>query len=257
MKIINSFLIILLASSAHGQTERPILFPVFSAAPQVGVGGTTYTTFLSYFATRPVFAEPVEGVAQTLPAGLASLRIHRNSVKGRVLWIDDPDAVSFGYVLTSSVEGGDLWRTQLPVVRDRDFLTGPARLLNSKLRRPTYPVEGAVFRNTLRIYDLDAEGGRRFIVRVYVPSNGASLVAEDVVVANGREGADRTYPFFSEIDLNRLFSRDFCFPFSRRSPCVDLDFMVEVMPVTGTSRYYAFLTLTHEITQQVTVITPQ
>lgn len=140
------------------------------------------------------------------------------------------------------------WGTELPVVREREFRDTPIYLLDIPVR------EG--FRQHLRVYGATSPSGMADVrVRVY---NGLSnsLLSEHALSLAPAEGAPRlppegyrpALPAYAEISS----LRDVVASISG----VDT-VRLEVAPLTIGLRFWAFVSVTNNDTQHVTLVTPQ
>jgi hypothetical protein len=138
--------------------------------------------------------------------------------------------------------------TELPLVREDDFRTTTANLLNVPL--------DTRFRKMLRIYEMRAAGEAfpmsTFRVRIYdqVEGTKATLLSETTVTAlSTQSGSFRDAPAYGQIaDLTEGISAVGDQPGSLR---------VQVEPLTEGSRYWAMVSVTNLDTQQITIISPQ
>src|SRR6185436_11021699 len=98
----------------------------------------------------------------------------------------------------------------LPVVRERDFRTGPIAFANvpysyvyltEDIIRPAY----AQYRHQLRIYDVDLRGDAAVRIRIFDRNTGGSLVKEAIIPLDRRNGGDPSYPFYANLDLDAFF----------------------------------------------------
>jgi hypothetical protein len=134
------------------------------------------------------------------------------------------------------------WGTEVPVIRESEFLTRPISLLNVPL--------DSRFRQALRIYDVDGRGDGQVLVRLW--TGGAAPVAERLVTL-GVLGYNpdrylRPYPGYAQI---LWVANDF--PELAHASSV----RIEIVPVTEELRYWAYVSVTNSETQHVTTITPQ
>ncbi len=142
------------------------------------------------------------------------------------------------------------WGTEVPVIRDPDFLTSPVELTGA----PT----DSRYRLTLRIYEPIPTNAAE--VRVLIDDQIASEQGKPAVtlvdsVLPLRGGTDPTReplypekPAYAEIgDLVAAFPQ--LVTASR--------LRVRIQPLTEGLRYWAFVSITNNETQQITVITPQ
>jgi len=260
---------LIVARNAEATEFRKILLPAYSLQPVVGADGSRFGVSANQYSSEafvewPVYGEtPREGL---IPAGPSVITLLGSPSAGRIIEVEREkyNSVSFGSTLVASdVTGQHQSRTSLPVVREDEFTTARLRLLNVKLRRPA--VSGPfsdgvpVYRNTLRLYDIDNKGDIALRVRIIGNFPGLpGIIGERVVQLNRRDGNDESFPYYAQLSVNDLFESPFCFGISDHSPCPDFDFIVEVEPAAPSlSRFWGFLTLTEQGTQHVTVITPE
>lgn len=256
------------ASAQDVSTFKKVLFPAYVplGQPVVGVNGSTFSMAAFQYSNEPFLEFPAmvpgedpAGVGLA-PAGTTPVRFPGPASAGRVALIE-PDhfqEVSFGTTLIASTnDGSHQLRTTLPVVREEEFATR-LRFMPVQLVRPGF--EPTRYRNTMRLYSL---GAGDVIVRVRVrvfhsPTFQTGIVAETNVAISGRAGTDPTYPWYAQFSLHDLFPEEnFCIPFSAHSPCPAYDFIVEAEQVSGSATFWGFITLTENITQHTTVITPE
>lgn len=134
--------------------------------------------------------------------------------------------------------------TTIPIIRERDWLSGPTELLD-------VPTDVTV-RRTLRVYDPDATNVGTVHVTIYPLLQNLPLAEFDLPL---RGGSDRTLdpvwysaPSYAEVpDLVEAFPQI----------AVHERLRVRIEPVTPGLRYWAFITVTDNITQHVTVVTPR
>ena len=131
--------------------------------------------------------------------------------------------------------------TDLPVVPESQMRTATISLLN-------VPADSR-FRQHLRIYDL-AGNESRFRVRIYENFAGSGsappLAQLEVTATTTDTGAFRTKPAYTEVPNIQELLPAFA-PQSLR---------VEVEPLTAGSRFWAFVSVTNNDTQAVTLVTP-
>jgi hypothetical protein len=111
------------------------------------------------------------------------------------------------------------------------------------------PLDAQNFRVLLRIYDL-AYSKADFEVRLYAegvegepPAHVALLTA-----TTPQQGAFRSEAAYAQLDITDLLKLRKAWPAVAR---------VEILPRTPGSRYWAFVSLTNNQTQLVTLVTPQ
>lgn len=131
--------------------------------------------------------------------------------------------------------------TELPVIIEDELLTQRTQLLNIPLR--------SEFRSTLRVYDPDGRGDGQVRLRLYdLESEGAALWEGTLFLFVNKAPShwnEDPQPGFAQItDLGVLVS----------APTQRL--RVEIEPLTPGLRYWAFVSVTNNTTQHVTLVTP-
>jgi hypothetical protein len=248
-----------------------VLLPVEPFVGITGAAGTEFRTalhawaparFRYYFGGDTIQTfDPI----RIIPAPVVTPSQPRSEI-GRLLYIEKSaiDSVSMQLRLDSRPAGEPehLVRVDsVPVVRERDFRTGtiafanvpfPYVYLTNDVIRPAL----AQYRHALRIYDVDLRGDAAVRVRVFWTNTGGggSLQKEAVVALDRRNGSDPSFPYYAVVDLDTFFSS--CNPFSLHTPCAGMDTRIELEPVPPGMRYWAFVSMTNNFTQEVTVIAP-
>jgi hypothetical protein len=132
----------------------------------------------------------------------------------------------------------ETWGTEIPVVREDEFRVKPVALLPVPL--------GSGFRAMVRVYGLERTGGA---VRVRVstieddPSVPLRVVYEETWQLNPT--SSRHDPPYAEIPLSVFV------------PGSDAVARVDVEPLTPGLAFWSFVSVTHNATQHVTVISPR
>lgn len=133
--------------------------------------------------------------------------------------------------------------TEVPVVPEDDFVERPHQLLNI----PRLPK----FRHTLRIYALPEVSDPEVEIRYFrMPADRREAIEGIYLLGSERVRLD-TYPLTlapNMVTLSGIESRPVLAGIEK--------FWVEVAPVTPGLRIWAFLSITNDETQQVTLITP-
>lgn len=131
--------------------------------------------------------------------------------------------------------------TEIPVVRERDFLTSRTNLLS-------VPVEPR-FRLILRLYEMNLQTAD-FAVSVYDQATGTLLRTRNVTIASATPQPYRRFvPTYGEIaDLAEIASQ---------SPLAPSRLHISIEPLTPGSAFWGFVSVTNNETQEFTVITPQ
>ena len=108
------------------------------------------------------------------------------------------------------------------------------------------------YRINLRIYDI-GRSDSRFRVRIYEQTTGTTTPAllreVELITASDETGEFRTKAAYATYDdFLSLLDRSLVNPESLR---------IEVEPLTAGTRYWAFVSITNNSTQRVTLVTPQ
>ena len=163
---------------------------------------------------------------------------------GSILHVDHAAAedVHFSLRVSDASRADQGAGTEIPVVREEDFFRDRLHLLS-------VPLE-AGFRQTLRIYDVNATPGAAVRVRIF-PDEGTApafnrTLAFSFSPAHNPNFVRPVTPGYIQLDLHAVPE----LAGLRRV-------RVEVEPATTGLEFCAFITLTNNFTQQVTVISPQ
>lgn len=261
------FLSTSLAAQESLTEYQQVLLPVYAEGGVTGANGALFVTSLSVFSTRDFkFYPGSPDFFQTVPAMTPLLPIRSSAGTapgGRVVWIERSAAsdVHLGYTLVSTDAAAIApeQRTALPVVRAREFRQGRIDLLNIPARPIiSYPegvagvVSGERFRHMLRIYDPTRYGSAVATVRIAVANVAGDTTLETLVVPIDRvDGADPSYPFYAQLPLDLP-----CLPFSLHTPCAGYNARVSIT-VEPDIQYWAFVSTTDNLTQQVSISAPQ
>lgn len=147
------------------------------------------------------------------------------------------DALAFSLNVADVSRTHENLGTEIPVVRARDALTGVTNLLAVPTRED--------FRALPRIYDFDGRPESLFRIRVFDTATG-SVVVESEVATHG-------YSTFPHPDV--IASPGYA---EMRIPATPSEeARVEISPLTPGARYWAFASVTGNVTQMVTLVTPQ
>lgn len=130
----------------------------------------------------------------------------------------------------------------IPIVRERDLKSGSAQLLNIAVHEQ--------MRLRLRVYDPFKTGAARFRVRVFKSEAEDMLQREfDIEL---RDPASQVFPGWP-------------YPLQPDSAELDVDvsayadgaiLRIEVVPLTTAMKFWAFATMTNNLTNEVTIVTP-
>ena len=132
----------------------------------------------------------------------------------------------------------ETWGTEIPVVRESDALTGATDLMDIPL--------GPEFRSLLRIYDF-APGVHAVRMRMFrlpdemEPADADPLIAEWELTLG--HGGDPRFPGYAQLMLP--------------TTVVGERVRAEIAPLAEGMRFWAFVSVTNNATQHITVITPQ
>lgn len=160
----------------------------------------------------------------------------------RLLYVSSPAAVSLSLrvadVSRSTLNAG----TDLPVIRPNELLHGTAQLFN-------VPLDAQNFRVLLRVYDL-AYSKADFTVRLYAEGveNEAPVHVAVLTATTEQTGAFRSEAAYAQLDITDLLKLRKAWPAAAR---------IEILPTTPGSRYWAFVSITNNQTQLVTLVTSQ
>ena len=225
----------------EGFFER-VLFPVaFSTA---GANGSSWVTEIFVKNRSGSIVDPFHRVIiPIIPAtpalpfnpGLSSIN-GLDSPWGALLFVprDRQHDLTYSTIVRNVAKQGEDFGVEVPVVRERD--TGPRIELIDVPMDPSSRV-------LLRIYDIDGRGHAVTIAATPHDKPGARVLR---VVAL-RSGRTPSEPAFADIDLR------FMFPELARSG----RFEFEIFVPERDARLWAFVSVTNNTTQRVTVLTPQ
>lgn len=242
-----------------------ILFPIMSK-PTQGAFGSLFVTNLrvlnassSRVEVSPLFYGPpcqlptcafpslppnevmdprVEGIAEPgTPPGLIGYVAKSDSSK-----------ISFTLRIQDTSRQALTWGTEVPVIRENEFLTARSHLLNIPL--------DVRFRQAVRFYDPDGMAGAQILVRAYSKNaalSGPDVPAGEITLSFQGPSCSGGCVFNEKPAYAQLTSLVDTFPLLRGSEYVRLD----VVPLTVGLRYWVFASITNNETQHITVITPQ
>jgi hypothetical protein len=166
-----------------------------------------------------------------------------NANPSRVLYVSRWGAgevsfsLRFADVSRFSLDGG----VDLPVIREREMLSRVAQLFNVPL--------GPSFRGMLRLYDV-GRATSAFLVTIYRQgeTDEPPLHSVELTATSVQAGEFAPRAAYVQFDISSLFAIDKPWPDTAR---------IEVTPLTPESTYWAFISLTNNDTQTVTLVTPQ
>lgn len=237
-----------------------ILLPGFTRGPLNGADGTIFSGGAR--AVSPVRAQywpNQEGAIGTLDP-VTVIFPPGTSRAGRVLFVERAFAnqVSLDTTLFIRKPNEVLTAfTLMPVIRERDLLTGLSRIINIPSYYEFVPLEGGAnlavprFRHHLRIYDVDGNTASQVRVRI-IDQDVNHEISSSVVTLDLRDGNDASFPAYAEIIVD-----DVCHPFSTHSPCTGGAQYIEIESLTPGLRYWAMVSTTDNVTRDVDIHRPQ
>ncbi len=157
----------------------------------------------------------------------------------KLLHVDDAraDDLEVNLRIQDTSRQSSSFGTQIPTIRASAAATKPIDLF-------LVPTVDS-FRSLLRIYDFDAAPGHAVLVRIYNPSSTLNNPASDAVVFETtlefQVPSDTfNYPGYAQMTI----------------PSAVIPVRIEVIPLTEGLRFWAFLSVTNNESQHVTLVTP-
>jgi hypothetical protein len=131
------------------------------------------------------------------------------------------------------------WGTEIPVIDEAKAAQQTVQLL-------AVPID-TDFRSLLRVYDFDPAPGHFAVVRVFKPSGGLTSdeLLKEISLPLRVPRAPDEYPGYAQLSISGLAD----LPMSG-------NLRIEVVPTTTGLRFWAFVSVTNNDTQHVTLITP-
>lgn len=256
-----SLLLVAVADVASAQNR--FLVPLYLTADVPGAHGSLWqselavhnaSTHVYTFQTCAVM-EPNEGCpldvrndellnpSDTKTALPARYPSPANGVAGAIIYIysndapkEDVSGLSFDLRVRDISRSAIAAGTEIPVVRDSDLRTTTLHLLN-------IPVD-ARFRVALRLFEVNLDQAD-FAVRVFDQMSNALLRETTLHTATPPQGHPRFTPGFAELDdlLSAAASSG--------------ALRVEIEPQTPGAAFWAYVSITNNDSQQITLVTPQ
>lgn len=242
--------------SPHPANYTPVLIPLIFQGP--GAFGSEWVTTAMGYNDSDVAVTPLNHVVTNCPPNVSPCPLplfaprvwdsfHHGVLypTGVILWLprDQDEDLHFSLRVRDRSRSDDNDGTDIPVVREKELLR-EVHLLDVPLR--------AGFRHTIRIYDLGFSEGRRVTVTAFGPfgetlaTSSATLVAERENCLGGPVGCIPSFPRFAS--LSDFVSSDL--------PGVDR-MRLEIRPSDPGMRLWAFVSITNNVTQQITTVTPE
>jgi hypothetical protein len=134
--------------------------------------------------------------------------------------------------------------TEIPVIREEQFLTTRTELLDIGVNNHS--------RISLRVYDPRSIDGSRIQVRVFSMSSD-DLLAEFILTLAGDTGLEDTDPFPSLSGFAQVLSLAEQFPAIRTTDRI----RIELTPEREGQEYWALASITDDVTNHISLVTPQ
>ena len=255
-KLVLSIALLALAVTASAADQK-ILVPIWFNAPGAGA---TWQTFLivNNRTSKPYSSSNVQFLIQcpipegcfsdSIPAGQFASVVSPTS-RGGILFTapaEDADKLIFRLAIGARPRDVNVRGTEIPIARERDLRTDFISL-------PQVVLGGPV-RTRLRIYDPDqhADARVRVSLRNWFQPAEAPVASIEVALERGPAffpilPAPVTAPAYAEVDLQAAFAD--AIPRSTY-------FNVDVEPLTPGLRFWAFVTITDNATNDVQTVTP-
>lgn len=255
---------------AQESVER-VLVPIWNRNPVPGAFGSRWATEIAIVNAGSTPAQ-INGwdtqcflglcpPTPATPPGVTfkpNLAVFTTEVQGFFLEVDRPAApfVHFSLRVRDLSRDSENWGTEIPVVRGAEFFADtPLQLLDIPLR--------SEFRHMLRIYDLDPRlGPARARIRVYetdanrkTPVDGSVPGPQDVLLLEFQSdfryattgGGTAQHPGYMEVGDLHL----------RPELAGATTIRIAVDMLTSGHRFWAFAATTNNVTQKVTIVSPQ
>lgn len=235
-----------------------ILLPIYLESPVPGSSGSLWKTQLWL---RNNGSVPITLAPWTCPRGalcvptfpltrqlqpdetLLNLPVIPQANAGRLLYVsrDNAGDLSAGLRLFEASRSQSDAGTEIPIVREDKFLTKASHFHSVPLYN--------LFRVNVRIYEMGVDDAQ-FQVSVSEETEGTSNAGPlrtDVVHAIAPEsGTFREHPGYGEFTS-----------WPALATANPVNVRIDVQPLTAGSRYWAFVSITNNDTQRVTLVTPQ
>lgn len=148
------------------------------------------------------------------------------------------DSIELGLRVRDVSRQSDSWGTEVPVIRESRAFQRPFDLLNVPLP--------SRFRQTLRIYDFEDRSGSSVRVQFYDMVTGHLLKDFQLALLAPRS-VDTFTPAYVQLDQ-----------FGQAPEFAGIDrIRVRISPTNATQRLWAMVSVTNNVTQELTMITPQ
>jgi len=169
-----------------------------------------------------------------------------NGVAGAVVYLyadvvagpEDPNGLSFQLRIRDVSRSSTSAGTEMPVIRESAFRTATLRLLDV----PT----DARFRSVVRLFEMNLDQAD-FNIRIIDQATNTLLSERRVMTATPPQGPLRFHPGFVQI----------ADPTGSVGTAPPAYVRVEIEPLTAGSAFWAYISMTNNDSQQVTLVTPQ
>lgn len=257
MRLIALSLVLFFSLSAHGDGWRRVLLPVWMRGEVAGAFGSRWVADAAGFNGSPqwqvnITGDPLTHCRQCGAVGPRAviedfrLPATKRPGEGRFVYLFTPVAgVDHTDRVTIELHVRDISReseghgTEVPVVGAEDTFTAetPIALVNIPM--------GSLYRQKLRIYDFDGEFGRTVNVKIYRHLGVSALVAERSVTLSSAPVPEYPhYPGYAQLDLDTM------------PEVAGLDRVHVVIELSEQGSFWAFVSVTNNVTQQVTTVSP-
>lgn len=242
----------------HEQGYEKVLLPILLSGTASGAGGSQWQTEfrlrnvgdtplrVAPYVCEPAPCPPVFPSTYVLLPGASLPKAARFSTTrgnpSQMLYVSEPATVAAGLRVSDISRSAWNAGTDVPVIREHELLTAATQLVN-------VPLDATRSRILLRVYDVD-QSSAEFSVNFYRDDDDAAepVYRTSVTATTPQQPPFRTEAAYGELDITRLLHLRLAWPSTAR---------IEVIPRTRGSRYWAFVSLTNNETQLVTLVTPQ
>jgi len=263
------------ASTATAQPFERVLIPVVISGELPGAFGSRWVTRLAVtntadqrvniFGYNPFPSGCVIAVCPPVPSTPPNetffpMLTPGQISQGAIMVVDSQFAskVRFQLRVQDVSRDAQTWGTEIPVMRSSMLASVPAELLDVPLTTG--------FRDTLRVYDIDALGNTQVTIRFFKTNPTIQSPVDIVVNPSGPMGPDvllgeRTINLSVE---HRSTDPTFDLGYAELDSIETLPELqgvtrvrIEIQPVTPGLRPWGLISVTNDETQHVTVVTPQ
>lgn len=251
-----ALLFVLCATAADAQQLlTKVLVPVAVAAELPGAFGSRWITRMQVrnngaqnivVAPSPdgtggcaitVCPDPVVPARQTVDLRYTAHGAYPNP--GAFLYVTPGASTTFNVRIQDLSRQSLTWGTEIPVVREADTFTGTLTLIG-------IPTDDR-FRVALRIYDFDGAFNDPVRLRVFAGDDTTPIAETQLALSSPSGLSDDSSPGYAQIG-----SLADAYPQLRSTPVA----RVEIAPLVGGMRIWAFASVTNDDTQHVTTIRP-